>query len=133
MKKLLNFTTNIKRLGGIVKTGPCVWNQMKPSLTEDPSKGIPLIYSSNIKDKKISSNEVTSAYIERSKKSKHLNSYNEETFDTALKKAQELGVDQDEFEMILDAKLHMTQKANIQAAAPPPPLTPVIDSTLLPP
>ena len=44
---------------------------------------------SNIKDKKISSNEVTSAYIERSKKSKHLNSYNEETFDTALKKAKE--------------------------------------------
>ena len=44
---------------------------------------------SNIKDKKISSNEVTSAYIERSKKSKHLNSYNEETFDLALKKAKE--------------------------------------------
>jgi len=44
---------------------------------------------SNIKVKKISSNEVTSAYIERSKKSKHLNSYNEETFDTALKKAKE--------------------------------------------
>ena len=44
---------------------------------------------SHIKDKKISSNEVTSAYIERSKKSKHLNSYNEETFDTALKKAKE--------------------------------------------
>ena len=44
---------------------------------------------SNIKDKKISSNEITSAYIERSKKSKHLNSYNEETFDTALKKAKE--------------------------------------------
>jgi len=43
----------------------------------------------NIKVKKISSNEVTSAYIERSKKSKHLNSYNEETFDTALKKAKE--------------------------------------------
>jgi aspartyl-tRNA(Asn)/glutamyl-tRNA(Gln) amidotransferase subunit A len=44
---------------------------------------------SHIKDKKISSNEVTSAYIERSKKSKHLNSYNEETFDAALKKAKE--------------------------------------------
>jgi len=44
---------------------------------------------SNIKDKKISSNEVTSAYIERSKKSKHLNSYNEETFDLALKKSKE--------------------------------------------
>ena len=44
---------------------------------------------SNIKDKKISSNEVTSAYIERSKKSKHLNSYNEETFDEASKKSKE--------------------------------------------
>jgi len=44
---------------------------------------------SDIKDKKISSNEVTRAYIERSKKSKHLNSYNEETFDEALKKSKE--------------------------------------------
>jgi len=44
---------------------------------------------SDIQDKKISSNEVTRAYIERSKKSKHLNSYNEETFDEALKKSKE--------------------------------------------
>ena len=44
---------------------------------------------SNIKKKKISSNEVTSAYVERSKKSKNLNSYNEEVFDSALKKAKE--------------------------------------------
>ena len=44
---------------------------------------------SNIKNKKISSNETTSAYIERSKKSKILNTYNEETFDTALKIANE--------------------------------------------
>ncbi len=43
----------------------------------------------NIKNKKISSKEVTSTYVERSKKSKNLNSYNEETFDTALKKASE--------------------------------------------
>ena len=43
----------------------------------------------NIKNKKISSNEVTSGYIERSKKSKSLNAYNEETFDTALKKSIE--------------------------------------------
>ena len=40
---------------------------------------------SNIKNKKISSNEVTSIYVERSKKSKSLNSYNEENFDAALK------------------------------------------------
>ncbi len=44
---------------------------------------------SNIKGKKISSKEVTSTYINRSKKSKLLNSYNEETFETALKKADE--------------------------------------------
>ncbi len=44
---------------------------------------------SNIRNKKISSNEVTSTFVERSKKSKHLNSYNEETFETALKKAKE--------------------------------------------
>ncbi len=44
---------------------------------------------SNIKDKKVSSNEVTNAYIERSKKSKYLNSYNEETFDEASKKSKE--------------------------------------------
>ncbi len=44
---------------------------------------------SNIKNKKISSNEATSIFVERSKKSKHLNSYNEETFETALTKARE--------------------------------------------
>ena len=43
----------------------------------------------NIKNKKISSTEITKAYVERSDKSKHLNSYNEETFDEALKKAKE--------------------------------------------
>ena len=43
----------------------------------------------NIKDKKISSNEVTKAYIERSEKSKNLNSYNEETFNQALKRSKE--------------------------------------------
>ena len=42
---------------------------------------------SNIRNKKISSNEATSAFVERSKKSKHLNSYNEETFEIALKKS----------------------------------------------
>ena len=44
---------------------------------------------SNIKDKKISSKEVTNTYIERSKKSKHLNSYNEETFEDALIKSKQ--------------------------------------------
>ena len=44
---------------------------------------------SNIKNKKISSNEATSAYVERSKKSRSLNAFNEETFDSALKKSTE--------------------------------------------
>ena len=44
---------------------------------------------SNIKNKKLSSNEITSEYVERSKKSKNLNSYIEETFEAALKKAKE--------------------------------------------
>ena len=43
---------------------------------------------SNVKNKKISSYEITSEFVERSKKSKNLNSYNEETFDSALKKAK---------------------------------------------
>ena len=44
---------------------------------------------SNIRNKKISSKEATTTFVDRSKKSKHLNSYNEETFDNALKKAKE--------------------------------------------
>ena len=44
---------------------------------------------SNIKNKKLSSHDVTSEYVERSKKSKNLNTYIEETFDAALKKAKE--------------------------------------------
>tara|TARA_B100000029_G_scaffold131394_1_gene125111 strand:- start:837 stop:2291 length:1455 start_codon:yes stop_codon:yes gene_type:complete len=50
---------------------------------------------SNIKNKKISSNEVAKTYIERSKKSKHLNTYNEETFETALKKSKEFDLKPD--------------------------------------
>ena len=41
-----------------------------------------------IKNKKISSSEVTKEYIERSKKSKDLNSYNEETFEIATKNSK---------------------------------------------
>ncbi len=44
---------------------------------------------SNIKNKKLSSHDVTSEYVARSKKSKNLNTYIEETFDAALKKAKE--------------------------------------------
>ncbi len=42
----------------------------------------------NIKSKKISSKEITSAYVDRSKKSIKLNTYIEETFEDALKKSE---------------------------------------------
>ena len=44
---------------------------------------------SSIKNKKISSFETTTAFVDRSKKSKKLNSYNEDTFEIALKKAKQ--------------------------------------------
>lgn len=40
------------------------------------------------------------------------------------RKANELGVDQDEFEMVLDAKIHLMQKESASAAPPPPAPTP---------
>ena len=43
----------------------------------------------NIKTKKISSEEITKAFIERSEKSKKLNTYITESFDRAIKKAKE--------------------------------------------
>ena len=42
----------------------------------------------NVKSKKISSKEITSAYVERSKKSNKLNTYIEQTFDNALKNSE---------------------------------------------
>lgn len=39
-----------------------------------------------------------------------------------FKKAETLGVDQDEFEMVLDAKLHLAQKQTTQANIPQPPV-----------
>ena len=42
----------------------------------------------NVKSKKISSNEITKAYVERSKKSNKLNTYIERTFDNALKNSE---------------------------------------------
>ena len=42
----------------------------------------------NIKNKKISSEEVTKAFIERSEKSKKLNAYITEDFSSALEKAK---------------------------------------------
>ena len=42
----------------------------------------------NVKSKKISSNEITKAYVERSKKSNKLNTYIEQTFDSAIKNSE---------------------------------------------
>ncbi len=50
---LMRDSTTIKRLQASVRTGPCVWNQMKDKLTDDPSKGVPLIYSGNIQGGRI--------------------------------------------------------------------------------
>ena len=41
-----------------------------------------------IKSKEISSKEITSVYIERSNKSKKLNTYVEQTFDEAIKNSE---------------------------------------------
>ena len=50
--------------------------------------------ANKIKSKEISSTEVTSAYVERSKSSKKLNTYIEETFEQALKNAKNLIINQ---------------------------------------
>ena len=44
----------------------------------------------NIKEKKISSEEITKSFIERSKKSKILNCFVMEDFDSAIKKAKDI-------------------------------------------
>ena len=41
----------------------------------------------NIKDKKLSSEEITKAFVDRSEKSKELNSYITEDFSNAIEKA----------------------------------------------
>jgi len=51
--KLMRGATTIKQLQTRVRTGPCVWNQMKDKLSDDPSKGVPLIYSNNIQGRQI--------------------------------------------------------------------------------
>lgn len=47
LKKLTKNTTTIHDLGCSVITGPCVWNQNKDILSDDPNC-IPLIYTSNL-------------------------------------------------------------------------------------
>jgi len=44
----------------------------------------------NIKDKKLSSEEITKAFVDRSEKSKELNSYITKTFQMQLKKQKNL-------------------------------------------
>ncbi len=48
-----------------------------------------------VKSKEISSKEITSAYIDRSKQSKKLNTYVEETFDSALKISEKFDISPD--------------------------------------
>ena len=48
-----------------------------------------------VKSKEISSKEITSAYIDRSKRSKKLNTYVEETFDSALKSSEKFDTNPD--------------------------------------
>ena len=48
----------------------------------------------NIKDKKISSEEVTKSFVQRAEKSKTLNCYITEDFDTAINKAKNLTINQ---------------------------------------
>ena len=48
-----------------------------------------------VKSKEISSKEITSAYIDRSKQSKKLNTYVEETFDSALKSSEKFDANPD--------------------------------------
>ena len=48
-----------------------------------------------VKSKEISSKEITSAYIDRSKQSKKLNTYVEETFDSALKISEKFDTNPD--------------------------------------
>ncbi len=48
-----------------------------------------------VKSKEISSKEITSAYIDRSKQSKKLNTYVEETFDSALKSSEKFDTNPD--------------------------------------
>ena len=77
----------------------------------------------NIKDKKLSSEEVTQAFINRSEKSKELNAYITENYSSALEKAKKLVGDLNSiFEFI--EKLNELKTDNVQ------PLTSVAETTL---
>lgn len=51
LRKSFEGKTCLHNLGFMVKTGRLVWNQNKEFLTNDPSKGIPLIWAHNITQK----------------------------------------------------------------------------------
>jgi adenine-specific DNA-methyltransferase len=53
LKELTQSSTTILDLGFRVKTGEVVWNQHKEKLVSDSSRGIPVIYQTNIIDGKI--------------------------------------------------------------------------------
>ena len=54
----------------------------------------------NIKDKKLSSSEITKAFVERSEKSKDLNTYITEEFSSAINKAKKFD-DKPNFDLTL--------------------------------
>ena len=77
----------------------------------------------NIKDKKLSSEEVTRAFIDRSEKSKELNTYITEDYSSALNKAKKLAGDLNSiFEFI--EKLNELKTDNVE------PLASVAETTL---
>lgn len=74
LKKLVNKTTTIKKLGFNVRTGTITWNQHKDKLIDDIKDGTLLIYSSNIIDYKLVINNLLGKekkqYIKDIKKTK---------------------------------------------------------------
>lgn len=66
LKKILEGSTTLSKMGLSVKTGTIVWNQHKEKLTDDSSKTL-LLYNSNISDNKVTiksfSNDEKKQYI----------------------------------------------------------------------
>jgi adenine-specific DNA-methyltransferase len=56
LKQLFDNATTLKELGYKVLTGRVVWNQNKDKLTDDPSRGILLIWAHNVKNGKLELN-----------------------------------------------------------------------------
>ena len=77
----------------------------------------------NIKDKKISSEEVTKSFVQRAEKSKTLNCYITEDFDTAINKAKKLAGD-------LNSIFKFIEKLNKLNTDKVEPLTSIAETTL---